>query len=189
MKRLTLIALALAMTASCTVTSSPSGPAYPSEPPPPPPEEHGSHQHEGPPPPPPSSDSGVSVSGRIRVKWRVDRAWAPMAQKEWIELGRAVVKPGTTDQHVQGRVARQTWRALAFRVEGTNPLDVYDVILHLGGGKGEYAPEIKHTFREGERTVIIDLPEHAESIESMTFRYGSVTTGGASVILYGLPVN
>jgi hypothetical protein len=136
----------------------------------------------------PGADPAPSagVSGRIRVQWRLDRGWAPMAQKEWVEIGRAVVKPGTTDQDMQGRIARQTWTALAFRVEGNTPLDVYDVVLHLGNG-GQYVPEIKHTFREGERTVIIDLPRGAELIKSLTFRYGSITQGGSGVVIYGLP--
>ena len=190
MKRLTLIALALAMTASCTVTSSPAGPSGPSEPPPPPPEEHGRrHEHrQDAAPPVPGSDPAPSagVSGRIRVRWRLDRGWAPAVQKDWVEVGKARVAPGSTDQHMEGHIGRQTWGALALRMEGNNAVDVYDVVLELANGNA-YVPEIKHTFRDGERTVIIDLPKSAELIRSLTFRYGSVTQGGSTFVVYGLP--
>jgi len=180
MKRLTLLALGLAVAAGCTVTSSP-GPAYPANEPPPPPSDATS---EAPPPPPPPSDSGAQASGRIRVRWHLDTGWRP--EKQWEELGALNVSGQKDEDSVQGHIPRKRWSALAFTVVNSD-LDVYDVVLHLPGGRA-YVPELKHHFTEGQRTIVIELPKGADLIEMATFRYGAEKGGGkARVKIYGLP--
>lgn len=183
MKRLTLLSFALALLASCQVSSGP-GQRYPSTPPPP------SHDGDGggPPPPPPSDGGGggIQAHGRIRVQWRVDRGWQP--ERQWEEISKINVKRDVDEQTTEGIIGRKTWRAIAISSKG-QPVDVQDVELVLGegGSGGAYVPELRHTFAPGQSTAVIELPPGAELVHHLTVHYGSHGTGEAQLFIYGLP--
>jgi hypothetical protein len=104
----------------------------------------------------------------------------------WDRLGQAQVM-GTFDRDVI-KVGRDDGRftKLGFVVEDSD-VELYDVIVTFGNGES-FAPNVRHTFREGARSQEIDLPGATRAIKQIDFRYGNLPGGGrATVVVYGLP--
>jgi hypothetical protein len=76
---------------------------------------------------------------------------------------------------------------LVFEVEG-NDLEMFKVQVTFGSGKTEEI-EVRHEFREGSRSRIIDFPGAKRIIRRITFFYktiGSLREGRAQVRVFGL---
>ena len=66
-------------------------------------------------------------------------------------------------------------------------LEMYDIKVTYGNGD-THSPEVRHTFKQGERSRQIDLPGEARVIKKVTFLYKSkLKEGRATVKLYGRP--
>ncbi|MCA8916390.1 MAG: hypothetical protein KDB90_13350 [Planctomycetes bacterium] len=66
-------------------------------------------------------------------------------------------------------------------------LEMYDIKFTFGNGD-DYSPEVRQTFKEGERSRQIDLPGEARVIRKVEFKYKSkLRKGKATVKLFGKP--
>jgi hypothetical protein len=121
-------------------------------------------------------------SGRARVEvwaWKSDDPKRPAFSwdsKGWTMLG---------ERTVNGRLDRD--RIVVGRREGKFSrltLVVLDSDLELLGFEVRFArgapfrPDVRHTFRENERTRVIDLPGDDRTIRSLEFTYKNVPRGG-----------
>lgn len=78
------------------------------------------------------------------------------------------------------------FRRLRFEVE-KNDLEMLQVTVTFGNGKTETIP-VRHVFREGSRSRVIDLPGQKRIIRKITFLYktvGSLREGRALIRVYG----
>jgi hypothetical protein len=78
------------------------------------------------------------------------------------------------------------FRRLRFEVE-KNDLEMLQVIVTFGNGKTETVP-VRHVFKEGSRSRVIDLPGQKRIIRKITFLYktaGSLREGRALIRVYG----
>ena len=68
-------------------------------------------------------------------------------------------------------------------------LEMYDIKFTFGNGD-DYSPEVRQTFKEGERSRQIDLPGEARVIRKVEFKYKSkLRRGKATVKLFGKPAD
>lgn len=66
-------------------------------------------------------------------------------------------------------------------------LEMYDIKVTYGNGD-THSPEVRHTFKQGERSRQIDLPGEARVIQKVEFKYKSkLKRGKATVKLFGKP--
>lgn len=71
-------------------------------------------------------------------------------------------------------------------VTGGN-LEMFDIKVSFMNGD-TYSPEVRHDFKQGERSRQIDLPGEARAIKEVTFKYSSrIRKGKATVKLFGKP--
>lgn len=78
------------------------------------------------------------------------------------------------------------FRRLRFDVE-KNDLEMLQVTVTFGNGKTETVP-VRHVFKEGSRSRVIDLPGQKRIIRRITFFYrtvGSLVEGRALIKVYG----
>jgi hypothetical protein len=78
------------------------------------------------------------------------------------------------------------FRRLRFEVE-KNDLEMLKVLVTYGNGKIETVP-VRHVFKEGSRSRIIDLSGQRRIIKKITFFYktvGSLLEGRALIRVYG----
>jgi hypothetical protein len=73
-------------------------------------------------------------------------------------------------------------------VTGGN-LEMFDIKVKFANGD-DYSPEVRHEFKQGERSRQIDLPGEARVIKEVTFKYSSkIKRGKATVKLFGKPAD
>jgi hypothetical protein len=66
-------------------------------------------------------------------------------------------------------------------------LEMFDIKVKFANGD-DYSPEVRHEFKQGERSRQIDLPGEARVINEVTFKYSSkIRKGKATVKLFGKP--
>lgn len=113
------------------------------------------------PPPAPSFDAaGWTLLGQQSVEGRRDR--------DVIQVGKQ-----------QGRFDRLTL------VVQDSDLELHSMTITFGNGTTAM-PEVRHTFREGQRSRVIDLPGNDRFIRSIELRYGNLPGGGrARVEIWG----
>ena len=119
-----------------------------------------------PPPPPPAGPA-----------WHFNSAG-------WTLLGEAVVngKKDTDVIHVGKKAGKFT--KLMVVVEDSE-LEMQDMDIQFAQG-GKVSPEVKHFFRENDRTRAIDLPGETRFIKQLKFKYGNLPGGGkAKVQVWG----
>lgn len=77
------------------------------------------------------------------------------------------------------------FKSLTIEVED-GELEMHDITITFGNGK-QHSPEVKHEFKEGSRSRVIDLPGEARIVERITFKYRSskLREGKAVVNVYG----
>jgi hypothetical protein len=83
--------------------------------------------------------------------------------------------------------AKGMFSRLVFEVE-ENDLEMFKVVVSFGNGKSEEI-EVRHLFREGSRSRIIDLPGAKRIIRRITFFYkttGPLREGRALIRIFGL---
>jgi hypothetical protein len=92
-------------------------------------------------------------------------------RRGWEELGRRTVN-GRNDVdtiHIGRREGR--FSKIAVVVENGD-MEIFDMVVVFGDGE-EWRPGIRHHFRGGERSRVIDLPGDRRIIRSVTFHYGN----------------
>jgi hypothetical protein len=79
------------------------------------------------------------------------------------------------------------FRTLYFVVEN-NDLDFFNLLVAYGNGDREKV-EIRHMFREGSRSRMVDLAGERRQISSIQFNYktaGMASDGQSRIIVYGV---
>jgi hypothetical protein len=123
----------------------------------------------------------VAVYGRDKMAKPVV---APIDIKGWTLLG---------EQKVQGKRDRDTIMVGRYEgkfdqvqvvVEGSD-VDMKDMTVFFANGE-KWSPQLKHTFREGQRSRAIDLPGNNRTINKIEMLYANTPGGGAArVAVYG----
>jgi hypothetical protein len=85
--------------------------------------------------------------------------------------------------HLGNRAGR--FRALMFKVDGAS-IEMRNMVVTFGDGS-QFRPEIRHRFREGASSRVIDLPGDRRYISQIDFVYRSLGRHGgrATLSLYG----
>lgn len=96
-------------------------------------------------------------------------------------------------KRVDGRNDRDTirvdkrgkFRAIMLRVTDS-PARIHDVVVRFENGE-TFRPRIRHDYRKGSFSQVIDLPGRARDIDQVTFRYSDLRGGQkAEVVLFGI---
>jgi hypothetical protein len=198
-----VLAASLAALVGCTIQSSPP-PAYPAqqpqtaqqEPPPPPPpdypDQHGDHdhdhdrhrdrdrdrdrhQHR-----PPAPSRPVEPSRPVPPPPPPTRPVPPPPvwnSTGWVLLGETTVSGNERDTIRVGR--RGQYSAITL-VASDGDFEMADAVVTFDTGRS-FSPNVKHRFREGDRTRAIDLPGEARGLRSVELVYGVRGAGRVQV--------
>lgn len=99
----------------------------------------------------------------------------------WQKLGSRTVAGKTIDTDTitvgsyKGRFGKLTMVVL------DSDLELYDFTIEFATGR-EFKPVVRHTFKEGSRTRVIDLPGDDRVIKKVTMRYKNVAGGGTAKV-------
>lgn len=137
---------------------------------------------------PGSGRAKVAIYGRDkRAPVRPDpRPMAPAFDaKGWTLLG---------EQWVNGRRDKDTIKVSKYAnkfdqltlVVSDSDLELKDLVVKFGdGAKDKWSPRIQHTFKEGQRSRVIDLPGQDRIIKKIDLTYANIAGGGrAKVAIY-----
>ena len=125
-----------------------------------------------------ASLSIVSVDAHAQGKSGFDR-------KGWVLVGQKQVD-GAKDRDViqVGRKKLGPFSKVMVVVEDSD-LEITDLEIEFGNGQ-KVNPNLKHVFKEGNRTRAIDLPGEKRHIARIALRYGNLPGGGkARVMVFG----
>lgn len=153
----TALLLAVTLAAGCKATFS-SGPG--AAPPPPPPPSNGPPPEHAPPPPPPAHGPVWNSAG-------------------WTLLGSKAVnntKTGIDTDTIWVGKAEGRWDQVTLVVLDSD-VDLHEVTIAFHDAT-TFKPPLKHTFREGQRTRMIELPYGNRAIDSVTLKYSNLPGGG-----------
>ncbi len=132
--------------------------------------------------------AGNAGNGRARVEiWGkpgpVNRpppvGWNP---RGWSKLGSRTVTGNRRHRPDKDRITvrgDEKWRFLTLQVTGSD-LELFSVVVTFKNGS-QYAPQIRHFFKQGGMTRQINLPG-ARKIKHIDFTYGNVPGGGRAVM-------
>jgi hypothetical protein len=95
---------------------------------------------------------------------------------EWHELGEAMVDGARDRDTIQVARAHNPLTKLLIRVDQSD-LELFDMNITFADGT-TFAPRLRLTFREGDRSRQIDLPGAARVVRRVDFRYGNLPGGG-----------
>lgn len=151
-----LLVIALA-TAACVPAQ---GPAYQPQRPPPPPPQQAQPQPE-PPPPPPAPIATWDATG-------------------WTKLGTQTVNGGRDRDTINVGAYRGRFDQLTMAVSDSD-LDLEDLTVVFGNGE-RWSANVKHVFREGGRTRVIDLPGDDRVIARIELAYRNLAGGGRATV-------
>ena len=105
----------------------------------------------------------------------------------WTLLGMGVVKGGRDRDTVRVGKAKGGFDQLTMVVTDSD-LELNDFTIVFTGGE-RWSPKLKHVFKEGSRTRVIDLPGKDRTITRIELAYANLPGGGkARVELYGRDV-
>jgi hypothetical protein len=108
----------------------------------------------------------------------------PRADRGWTSLGEQTVNGKNDRDVIKVGAAEGKFTKLVLRIEGSD-LELHDMIVHFGNGD-TFEPKLRHHFREGARTQVIDLPGDARTVTKVEFRYSNLGRDGqAKVELFG----
>jgi hypothetical protein len=100
-------------------------------------------------------------------------AWS---SRGWARLGSADVRGRRDRDSIRVGRVRGGFKAITVQVDGGD-LEMHDVVVTFGNGQ-KFSPKVRHRFREGSRTRLIDLPGNRRQIRRIDFRYGNLPGSG-----------
>lgn len=125
--------------------------------------------------------------GRARIEvwgWKAEAAGKPPAfhwdSNGWVMLGEREVNGRVDHDRIEvgrhdGRFSKLTLVVL------DSDLELIDFEVKFGRG-APWHPDVKHIFKEGQRTRVIDLPGDDRVIRSIDFRYRNLPGGGRAKV-------
>jgi len=119
-----------------------------------------------PPPPPPGGDTSFDTRG-------------------WTAVGGINVDPGRDNQVMEGFLGRGKFGRIALHAT-QGDLDVRSVVITYTNGR-TFTKDLNHRFKDGTRSIVIDLPPNDPGIQSLTVRYGRDHASGRFQV-YAMPV-
>ena len=128
----------------------------------------------------------VPGGGRAKVEvwgWRAEAAQpAPFSwdSKGWVLLGERTVNGRADHDRIEvGRHEGKFEKLTLVVLDGD--LEMRDFEIKFGKG-APWHPELKHFFKEGQRTRVIDFPGDERVIKFVDFRYGNLPGGGRAKV-------
>jgi hypothetical protein len=107
--------------------------------------------------------------------------------KGWVKLGEREVNGRVDHDRIEVGAHDGKFTKLTLYVENSD-LELLDFEITFGN-KERFHPEVRHTFREGARTRVIDLPGDERTIKSIDLKYKNLPGGGrAKVEVWGWKV-
>jgi len=104
--------------------------------------------------------------------------------KGWVKLGEREVNGRVDHDRIEVGRYEGKFTKLTLYVERSD-LELLDFEITFGN-KERFHPEVRHVFREGSRTRVIDLPGDERVIKSIDLRYKNLPGGGrARVEVWG----
>jgi hypothetical protein len=104
--------------------------------------------------------------------------------KGWVKLGERVVNGRVDRDRIEVGRHDGKFTKLTLYVENSD-LELLDFEITFGN-KEKFHPEVRHFFKEGSRTRVIDLPGDERVIKSIELRYRNLPGGGrARVEVWG----
>jgi len=125
--------------------------------------------------------------GRARVEvwgWKAEDAGKPAPfswdSQGWVMLGERTVNGRVDHDRIEvgrreGKFARLTLVVL------DSDLELIDFEIKFAKGQ-PWHPEVKHFFKEGQRTRVIDLPGDERTIRFIDFKYRNLPGGGRAKV-------
>jgi hypothetical protein len=114
-----------------------------------------------------------------------DYRWS---SRGWMKLGLVRLDGKSEHATMEGKLGRTRFAQLALRSTGAD-FDLADVLLTHADDRA-FSPDIRHHFRDGERTVIITLTPERQLSKSIKFTLGADRGGGKGVIeVWGWPAD
>jgi hypothetical protein len=104
--------------------------------------------------------------------------------KGWVKLGERTVNGRVDHDRIEVGRYEGKFTKLTLYVENSD-LELLDLEITFGN-KERFHPEVRHVFKEGSRTRVIDLPGDERTIRSIDLRYRNLPGGGrARVEIWG----
>jgi hypothetical protein len=104
--------------------------------------------------------------------------------KGWVKLGEREVNGRVDRDRIEVGAHDGRFTKLTLYVENSD-LELLDFEITFGN-KERFHPEVRHVFREGQRTRLIDLPGDERAIKSIDLKYKNLPGGGhAKVEVWG----
>lgn len=120
---------------------------------------------------------GLAVTGGVAKA-------EPWDSKGWVKLGEREVNGRVDHDKIDVGRYEGAFTKLTLYVEKSE-MELLDFEITFGNGE-RFHPEVKHFFREGTRTRVIDLPGDKRIIRNINLRYRNVPGGGrARVEVWG----
>jgi len=101
----------------------------------------------------------------------------------WVKLGERSVDPRGDRDRIQVGRHDGKFTKLTLVVE-KNDLELLDLDVVFANGE-HFNPKVRHYFREGGRSRVIDLPGNERAIKTIEMTYKAVGRGRARVELWG----
>ncbi|MBA3818479.1 MAG: hypothetical protein H0X17_06270 [Deltaproteobacteria bacterium] len=131
----------------------------------------------------------LAGGGRARVQvwgWRTEGlgAGTPAAvawdSKGWTKLGERAVNGRVDKDRITVKRAKGTFQKLTVVVLDSD-LDLLDFEVKFGRGP-VWNPNVKHTFKEGQRTRVLDFPGDERVIKYIHLKYANIAGGGKAKV-------
>jgi hypothetical protein len=120
--------------------------------------------------------------GPARVEvwgWRTEAAASPAwDSKGWTKLGERAVNGKVDRDKIEVGKYEGKFSKLTLFVDRSD-LELLDLVVTFGN-KERFHPAVRHTFKEGSRTRVIDLPGDDRVIKNIHLRYKNLPGGGAA---------
>ena len=94
----------------------------------------------------------------------------------WVKLGEREVNGRVDHDRIDVGKYEGRFAKLTLYVEKSN-LELLDLEITFGNGE-KFHPEVHHTFQEGSRTRVIDLPGDERVIKAINLKYKNLPGGG-----------
>ncbi|HEX7842483.1 MAG TPA: hypothetical protein VF469_33650 [Kofleriaceae bacterium] len=125
--------------------------------------------------------------GRARVEvwgWKAEDSARPAPfswdSKGWVMLGERTVNGQVDHDRIEVGRHEGKFAKLTLVVQGSD-LELIDFEIKFGKGP-PWHPDLKHFFKEGQRTRVIDFPGDERTIRFVDFRYRNLPGGGRAKV-------
>ncbi len=131
----------------------------------------------------------IAGGGRAQVQvwgWRTDGVGAgrPSAamwdSKGWTKLGERAVNGRVDKDRIKVARKKGTFQKMTVVVLDSD-LDLLDFEVKFGRGP-VWNPNVKHTFKEGQRTRVLDFPGDERVIKHIDLKYANIAGGGKAKV-------